>query len=1418
VLIALLLLATRADRISHGQSAVLATRGVEEVGRSYIGEPLSAYIGHMAMLFVTGKHPTVGNGTMQDTVDWVNDPLHSLIADGSGGLAVYAHPDAASRVTLLNGLAGMELFNQGVLPSAARDQMWDTVLNTYASQGQPLIWAFAADDTHYTINPGTNFNLAWNVSLLPSVDLSALKHALRTGAFYPTNGPAIKGISVSGTAITLNLGQSSDVLWLRAGQYDTGASLTSVSQSTAPGGARAVKKDKGVTSSRVDIASLGLLYPDIRFVRAVVRATGSTSKEALTQPFAISAAGAISNPYPASGTWVTGQSHNHVDAGIGDTTSINTYRAHYQAVGQIASFETAYSYWESPYQHPDGDGFPDVASVSPAKIPCGSPAAVTVTGVNFVSGATVQLGAYPLLNVLPQTSTTLTATVPADVAPGVYDVVVTSPNTYRGTLAMGLTVQDCAAVNDGWTTFAVPSLPWDQTTSVLTTGDEVWVGTMKGAARYKNGTWSQFIPSGGLNITSRGIYDIAADPSGAMWFSSAGMWFRNAQGDFPWQWQSVDSKTSDRWGRMAFDQSGQLWATSRWGEGIAVRNTSGRWTRITNGLPNLDNQAITRDAQGNMWVGFNAGAGIWKWNGSNWQNVPVPGGMGTYASALVTGRNGDIWAAVHPMNIAYDPDKSGVVRFIGGNPQATEIYKAPLLPHPRVTDIVASRNGDVWFSSRAGVSRLNTSGEWQTFTTRNSGLVSDIVMAMAEDRDGHIWFATDRGVSALSPFDFALSNTGDVTAVQNSSGATGIVATLIENPAAAVAFTVSGLPSGAAAAFSSISCTPSCTTVVTIQAAKSSVPGTYPITVTGTSDDRVRTTSLNLIVEDSNHKPVLANPGTQTSAEGADVALDLHGTDQDGDTLRYTAEGLPAGLVLDALTGRISGTVAFGAAPANSVTITVSDGALTATAPFIWSVTHTNRAPVANPASVTMMAGTAAPITLTGSDPDNDALAFRIVTPPAHGAVAGIGASVIYTPLPFYAGADSFTFKANDGALDSAAATVSVTITPIIALAATFIYPADHAANVDLTQPITWTPVADAQSYYLYLGTSLGAKDVVNSGELQTTSYRAGNAPPDVTLYARLWTKIAGVWRSVDISFSAAPGTALTFIYPPPGVTSADMRQPFRWAPVASAQAYFLYVGTAPGKKDLVSTGEIQTTSYLATGLPLNQPLYARLWVKVANVWSYIDRTITATATVTPTAQFITPTNGATNVNLAQPIQWTSVANAQAYYLYVGSSSGAKDLLNSGELAGTSYLASNLPSAQLLYARLWTKVAGAWTFVDITFTASVAPIVTATVTAPPNGATDVDPSGTLQWTAVPDAQKYYVYIGSTPGARDLIDSGEICPTCKNPTAATSWNLSAGGTAPGLGAITTAQTVFVRLWTMVGNVWRYSDSSFTTAAR
>src|SRR6266568_3632854 len=81
----------------------------------------------------------------------------------------------------------------------------------------------------------------------------------------------------------------------------------------------------------------------------------------------------------------------------------------------------------------------------------------------------------------------------------------------------------------------------------------------------------------------------------------------------------------------------------------------------------------------------------------------------------------------------------------------------------------------------------------------------------------------------------------------------------------------------------------------------------------------------------------------------------------------------------------------------------------------------------------------------------------------------------------------------------------------------------------------------------------------------------------------------------------------------------------------------------------------------------------------LALTWPAPVRAQTLTAVITY------PTNLATNVDLTKPIQWTSVANVQAYYLYVGSTPGAKDLVNSGQTLQTSYLALNLPAGQTLY-------------------------------------------------------------------------------------------------------------------------------------
>ncbi|HXT41840.1 MAG TPA: Ig-like domain-containing protein [Candidatus Angelobacter sp.] len=100
-------------------------------------------------------------------------------------------------------------------------------------------------------------------------------------------------------------------------------------------------------------------------------------------------------------------------------------------------------------------------------------------------------------------------------------------------------------------------------------------------------------------------------------------------------------------------------------------------------------------------------------------------------------------------------------------------------------------------------------------------------------------------------------------------------------------------------------------------------------------------------------------------------------------------------------------------------------------AAYVYEVSSSNTAPVANPQSITTAEDTAAAVTLTGSDAEGDPLTFAVVTGPTNGTLSGTSPNLIYTPNPNANGSDSFTFKANDGQLDSTPATVSISITPV---------------------------------------------------------------------------------------------------------------------------------------------------------------------------------------------------------------------------------------------------------------------------------------------------------------------------------------------------------------------------------------------------
>ena len=91
---------------------------------------------------------------------------------------------------------------------------------------------------------------------------------------------------------------------------------------------------------------------------------------------------------------------------------------------------------------------------------------------------------------------------------------------------------------------------------------------------------------------------------------------------------------------------------------------------------------------------------------------------------------------------------------------------------------------------------------------------------------------------------------------------------------------------------------------------------------------------------DTEPRAVVNNVADQKDKLNASVSLQLRGSDPDGTALTYSSSGLPPGLSLNSTSGLISGVAS--SAGSYRVTVTVSDGALSASRSFKWTVGAAN--------------------------------------------------------------------------------------------------------------------------------------------------------------------------------------------------------------------------------------------------------------------------------------------------------------------------------------------------------------------------------------------------------------------------------------------------------------------------------------------
>ena len=104
-------------------------------------------------------------------------------------------------------------------------------------------------------------------------------------------------------------------------------------------------------------------------------------------------------------------------------------------------------------------------------------------------------------------------------------------------------------------------------------------------------------------------------------------------------------------------------------------------------------------------------------------------------------------------------------------------------------------------------------------------------------------------VSGTVPsFDFSLSNGGNRSVTRGQSVTNAITASMVSGAAQPVGFSVSGLPSGVTASFSPASCTPNCSSTLTLSASTSAAAGIASVTVTASGGGASRTTAFTMTV------------------------------------------------------------------------------------------------------------------------------------------------------------------------------------------------------------------------------------------------------------------------------------------------------------------------------------------------------------------------------------------------------------------------------------------------------------------------------------------------------------------------------------------------------------------------------------------
>lgn len=271
------------------------------------------------------------------------------------------------------------------------------------------------------------------------------------------------------------------------------------------------------------------------------------------------------------------------------------------------------------------------------------------------------------------------------------------------------------------------------------------------------------------------------------------------------------------------------------------------------------------------------------------------------------------------------------------------------------------------------------------------------------------------------------------------------------------------------------------------------------------------------------------------------------------------------------------------------------------------------------------------------------------------------------------------------------------------------------------------------------------------------------NAWPTTSVATPVFSPIAGTYTSAQSVKITAATAGSTIYYTTNGSTPTTSSTKYTVAIAVSATETLKAIAVAPG----YSQSAVATASYT---------------IQVAG---------------TP-AVLTSPAAGST-LSTSATFKWTAGTGVTAYQLWLGTIAGASNLYNSHGTLSLSETVTGLPSnGGTIFATLFSQINGVYKSNSYTFIASGTPSP-AVLTSPAPGGKFSGTSATFAWTAGTGVTAYQLWLGSTPGANNIFNSGGTA------------NLSVAVT----GLPSNGGTIFATLFSLIDGA--YKGNSYTYIA-